>query len=554
MLAGIGPIASEPWRVTDVLRLVRHEAAGLRTGRDRARPGHLHISTLDDAGADRRPFVFVVGLEEGRVFPAAREDPILLDRERAAINAALGDPPRLRLSLDRQQETIDRRLARLAAAGVEAARVVLSYSCRDTREFRDSYASWVVLNAFRLMRGDPALSYRQLHEWLGEAPASPLPVSAAAAATTAEWWMAQARRARDARAAILAAHPHLQQGLVAMQARAGDDFTIYDGLVPDAARLDPSRTGRLVSVSTLERLAGCPFRFFLEHGLQVNELDEHEPDADAWLDARTRGSELHVLYASVMRRAREQGRRVSVAADLAWARDQAALALQRLRVGMSPPSEAVFAREAEELLDDVEIFVADEASKAGVEPLGFEVEFGLGGSRLEPLNDPRPLELTLAPARVLRLRGRIDRIDRLAGGNAYQVVDYKTGVFRTAEYDGTYVMGTRLQPMIYGLAAEQLLQGDHPGARVVRGAYVFPTSRGFRTIKPIDLPPAESTVRVIELVLDVAAAGTFPAAPSEGPCRYCPLSRACGEAPQERTGRKIAATPLGAFRALRQVR
>ena len=64
-----------------------HASASRRhVGADRPRPGHLHVSSLATAGSRRPPLVFVVGLEEGRVFPAPFEDPILLDDERERIS------------------------------------------------------------------------------------------------------------------------------------------------------------------------------------------------------------------------------------------------------------------------------------------------------------------------------------------------------------------------------------------------------------------------------------------------------------------------------------
>ena len=64
---------------SDALALIRGRFDGLTVGGDRARPGHLHVTTLADAGHAGRPRTFVIGLEEGGVFPALVEDPVLLD-------------------------------------------------------------------------------------------------------------------------------------------------------------------------------------------------------------------------------------------------------------------------------------------------------------------------------------------------------------------------------------------------------------------------------------------------------------------------------------------
>ena len=60
------------------------------------------------------------------------------------------------------------------------------------------------------------------------------------------------------------------------------------------------------SVTELEQLAECPFRFFLKRGLGVRPIDEGERDKDIWLDPLTRGSELHDLYATLLRRVRDE--------------------------------------------------------------------------------------------------------------------------------------------------------------------------------------------------------------------------------------------------------
>src|SRR4029453_17902312 len=139
------------------------------------------------------------------------EDPILLDRERQAIS------PDLRLSTDRLDEAVHAVLARLAASG--AAKVTCSYSCCDTREFRDTYASWLMLQVCRVQQGNPSLSYPAMKALLGE-PVSMVPADRETAATTGGWLVRSVLGSGGpGLAALDAAFPCVAKGRRALAAR-----------------------------------------------------------------------------------------------------------------------------------------------------------------------------------------------------------------------------------------------------------------------------------------------------------------------------------------------
>jgi hypothetical protein len=93
--------------------------------------------------------------------------------------------PDLRLSTDRIDEAVYAVLMRLAASSASAT---FSYSCRDTREFRETHASWIMLQAFRLQQGDATLSYNQMKAALGE-PKSAVPDDRQTALFPCGWWL-----------------------------------------------------------------------------------------------------------------------------------------------------------------------------------------------------------------------------------------------------------------------------------------------------------------------------------------------------------------------------
>ena len=140
-LRALGPFSCG---LSEALRFIRERIQSLQVAAERTRPGHLYACGLSQCGYAGRQHLFIVGLEEGRVFSSSTEDAVLLDAERRCISADL------RLSTDRVDEAVYALLTRLAAS---TALVTFSYSCRDTREFRETYASWVMLQAFRLQQG-----------------------------------------------------------------------------------------------------------------------------------------------------------------------------------------------------------------------------------------------------------------------------------------------------------------------------------------------------------------------------------------------------------------
>lgn len=532
------------------LRFLRERVASLTVGRDRPRPGRLHASTLADAGFDGRPLVFVVGLQEGGVFPAAVEDPVLLDDERAAIH------PLLRTSAQRQDEAVFSALSRLAAIGVSAERVCLSFSCRDTRDFRETFPSWIVLQAYRLMKGDASLNYEHLRRALGE-PVSSVPASAAAAVNDEGWWLANTKATSAARDEVLATYPSLARGIHAESERASTAFTEYDGYVAIAGPvLDPSRTGRPVSATTLEKAAGCPLRYFIEHGLGVRVVEDDRSDEDVWLDAATRGGELHDLFARIMRAIRAEKRKPNLAVDRPRLREMGQERLDELRVEMPPPSDEVFARESREFLDDLDAFIEAECDGLhGALPLGFEISFGfpLESDEEEPLASAEPTVIDLGDKRRMVLHGRIDRINRLGPGE-YEVVDYKTGGYWPDNWKGEFAGGTRLQHAIYGVAAAELLKPGDPKARVVQGVYLFPAVKGRRRRKLIEAPSKMKIADVLRDLADVIGNGAFVSAEIEDRCKWCDFASACHAADVNRAVGKIAGDTGAALDPYRRLR
>jgi ATP-dependent helicase/nuclease subunit B len=540
-------IGDIPRPMPEALSLIRGRLEGLTVGGDRARPGHLHVTSLTLVGYAGRRHTFVVGLEEGGVLPALLEDPVLLDDERERIS------PLLRTSDDRVREALYQVVSRL---GSLTGRVCLSFSCRDLREGRETFPSWILLQALRVLKPRVAdqWTYDELNAELGE-PVSAVPRDAGHALSDAGWWLANLRGlGSTGQPPVTAAFPLLVDGERAEAARESVDFTEYDGWVPEAGpHLDPRVSGTTVSPTRLEKVSECPFRYFLQRGLGIEPIEDAEPDPDQWLDALARGSLLHECYAEIMREITAAGERADPARHGARLRQLGEEKLAGYRALVPPLSEGVFVRESREFLADLDLFLRFESEAGDRVPAGFEVGFGAGGVEGEPLAQPEPLIMDLGGGLQFRLRGRIDRIDRLPDGT-YEVVDYKTGRFwLPGGTDALFAGGRQLQHALYALAAAQLLRARDPEARVSRSSYYFPTRRGRaeRLPRPGENP---DTPGVLRDLFDVLASGAFVHTAKNEDCRYCEFRRACGRDPVERADAKLDHAPnvvLDPYRRLR---
>jgi hypothetical protein len=527
-LRALGAIDCAPSYALD---LVRAAIDGVTVAADRARPGHLHVSALARAGTAGRPHVFVVGLEEGRVFPALVEDPVLLDVERTRIAAALAT------SADRAAESVHAIVSRLVLLAQPHGSLCLSFSCRDLREYRETFPSWLMLQAYRVLQPGAEVTYNELNAFLGE-PKSMVPAAPDAALGDASWWLAGLKQVSVPNPdPVLKAFPPLAQGLTADQARESEAFTVYDGLVTAAgALLDPRTSGRPVSPTKLENAAACPFRFFLESGLGLDAIEEDERDVDKWLDPATRGSLLHALYADMMRELGRLGQTADPKRHLTWLRARADERLAILKEEMPPPTPEIFEHERQAIHRDLELFLAFEAEASDrLTPMAFEAGFGSrlpsSGETAEPIGQLEPVEVSLGDARF-SLCGRIDRIDRInrGGPHDFLVTDYKTGSYYRPAYQGIFHGGRLLQYVLYAIAADRLLRKLDPKARVVAGRYYFPSTKGGGEEKVIARPTPAQVAQVLSDLFDTIRAGTFTTTADVADCKWCDYGRACGAA------------------------
>ncbi len=214
------------------------------------------------------------------------------------------------------------------------------------------------------------------------------------------------------------------------------------------------------SASRLNRYGMCPFGFFAQYVLQLEE----RPDPDEGLDAMQRGSLLHAILERLHHRLSAE--------SLTLSPEHQATILQHLdevcselfphapaRYGFRPT--ALWRYEQQELIRMLRALVSWECAQThAYRPYQQELRFGVAGAELPsvPFED--------AQGTSFYLHGVIDRVDRDESNGSLRVLDYKSG--RTAYSERDIREGRALQAPLYALAVEQLL-----GQRVAESAYLL---------------------------------------------------------------------------------
>ncbi len=489
------------------------------------RPGHLHVASVRGGGHAGRQRTIIVGLDDGRFPSAGRQDPLLLDHERAELGAGV---PTSRTRLREQVEAFALLLSRLRGD------LVLSFSSRSIDDDREMFAGPVVLASFRRVSGQPDGDHAALMDWIGPA-LSFAPRHADACLDAGEWWLHQAVSeppVENLAELAKATFGHLARGRAAGTARASDAFTVYDGRVDEpGTEIDPTAAGGpVMSTTKLQAIGTCPLSYFYERVLKVKPPDDVEVDPTCWLTSLQFGTLLHeILFEFV----------AALIADGHWppepGRDLPRIAAvvetkaaeQRRRI--PAPGEEAYRQQRGELDQSAAIFVKEQArSPVPGRPVYLEASIGLPTQRRDTdIDVPDPVAVTLPGGGTIRGVGIIDRIDR--DGDGYVLYDYKSGS-STRNYDpgDPFRMGRLVQHALYMAVVEAALRaGPDPDAKVREFRFLFPGVKTHGREIPFGRDVIEPGLKVIGRLCRLPATGAFLASDDSGDCRFCNYRSAC---------------------------
>ncbi len=267
------------------------------------------------------------------------------------------------------------------------------------------------------------------------------------------------------------------------------------------------------TVSALETYLECPFKFFAQHVLKLQD----EPEDQEVMDPKRQGRFVHDVFERFFKTWQAGGHGAITPQNLDDARGLFTSIVDSA-LDQLPPAEAGLERTrlvgspAASGLGEAVLRMEAERPEAVVERL---LEHDLRGEFSFVTRDG---------PRMIPLRGKADRIDLLANGT-FRVIDYKLGWPPNR--------ARALQLPIYAVCAEQRLAG-HRGREWRLGEAVYLAFKGPRRVVPLSSSAADRAKALADAqqrladTVDAVSRGEFPPAPDDvWRCETCSFSAVC---------------------------
>jgi CRISPR/Cas system-associated exonuclease Cas4 (RecB family) len=543
VLADLRPMGEVgPVDLGEVRRVLSERLLSVESEPPANRYGRVFVATPEQARGRHFRVVFVPGLAE-RMFPQKpREDPLMLDASRDAIDPAL--------ATQHQRLASERQLLQLAS-GAASERLYVSYPRIELSESRARVPSFYALDVMRAATG--RVPHHEVLETrareAGEATlAWPAPSRPEEAIDDQEHDLAVLRglldegdpdRVKGHAHYLLKLNECLRRSVVDRWARGQRRWSASDGLtrVQPYTRpaLDAQRLRvRSYSASALQLFSACPYQFVLSAMYRLRPFDPPEPLQR--MDPLTRGSLFHEIQAAFFRRLETQSALPVTSQNV-----------DAVRATLDGMIDEVGARAHEDLVPAVERVWQDELAgirrdlhawleylaRDGDEwtPSYFEFSFGdVPGER-----DARSVHEDVVLDGRFRLRGAVDLIEEHRQTRQLRITDHKTGR-RPDRIDKVIIGGGAvLQPALYSMAVEAALHRE-----VSHGRLFYCTATGGFHSHPVLLDDRSrgAALEALEIVDRAIETGFLAAAPTEEACGRCDFRPVCGSGVHRRVARK----------------
>jgi len=517
----------------DVMKWIEERILSLNANAQRPREGCIHVSTVYRGGHSGRKNTFIVGLDDGRFPGGSNQDPLMLDGERKKISGQLPTSTGIQMKKERDFVSLLSRLR---------GNVTLSYSSRNLTDDTDNSPGKVIWSAFRLLSEKPEGDLDDLNDWLDD-PVSFAPVCTPHCISPREWWLwrlCTGRSINNLNEVMAELYPHLNRGIKAVRERKSENFTIYDGFVPEAGKdYNPFKPGGFtISATAIETLGSCPMDFFFRYVLEIEKPETYKMSDAYWLEPFEIGNLLHSVFREFMSRLKAEELKPQVDRDEPLLMKILTQEIRSWKQIKPPPNDDVFDRTVRDLELAARIFlIEEEAQCRTVEPAFFEAAIGMQpeGTGTD-IDDPEPAEIIVCNGKIIKARGRIDRIDRVPGSTSFMLWDYKTGSTWKYKKDSgkkgyhPYWQGRVVQNVLYSEMAKTVLKRKlSPEARVTSFGYFFPTGKGGGERIITGENELEAGKSILTMLCEMIAAGCFPYTDESGDVTYSDYKEITGD-------------------------
>ena len=538
VLAELQPMSEVgPVQLDEVYGVLAERLGTLRREPPRRRYGRVFVGSIEEARGRVFDVVFLPGLAEGAFPKRVFEDPLLLDDRRELVDSGL------QRRHDRDQR--ERLLLRIAAAAALKT-LTVSYPRVNVEQSRPRVPSFYALEVLRAAEGRlPNLREFEKRASSGSPtrldwPAPSDPIEAIDDAEYDLAWLQASKETKGSGRYLIEANRLLAESLRTRWKRWDRKrWRDSDGIIdPDTSTLTAlsahSLHARSYSPSSLQQFAACPFKFLLYGILQVRKREESV--ALEQMDPLTRGALFHAVQFELLGTLKDKGLLPVPLGGVEEVLGIADSVLDRVAAeqaeDLAPAIPKVWDNEIEDIRTDLRGWVQHVGSQRDWTPARFEFAFGLKEHTGHRDPSSTPDEAVILDG--VRVRGSIDLIETDADRGVLRITDHKTG--KSPENGPVHVGGGAvLQPVLYALAAEKLLN-----ARVESSRLFFCTQRGDYNEYhvPITDDARRRIAQVASIIDQSIGAGFLPAAPAHGACVNCDYRPVCGPYEEQRTRRK----------------
>lgn len=441
----------------------------------------LGVQIFDAMAARGHAFrtLFLLGMND-QVFPrVVREDAFLRDRDRTVLAESLG------YKIDEKMNGFDEESLLFALLRQSARDQVYFVYQRADHKGRPLLPSSLLMECVRDGQGG---GNREISVPLRLSERVTIPYCPPGADTLQETrlrYLLQGRVIQPDSQELSLWWKIFRHGLLAVPALEGilTGAGPFDGLIAEGGDHWRSLSSRGLSPSALERYAQCPFRYWMEQVLCTKNFRE---PLSREIPSRVWGELGHAILHQVYQHLVEQGWPSSSLESVqpsALISDCIEQLSEAYAAQYGKGHVVLWERMTTQLAQVVLLMIEHDQREYGAEsmmPVGFEVEAEGAIPSLAPDGSS-----------VIKIHGRLDRVDRQAHDSSIRIVDYKfSGGLgsRTDESDllGEALQGRRLQPPLYSFMSS--LNLTSPSGETVLPNASLPSVE-FRYIRPLNVEP-----------------------------------------------------------------